>query len=344
MKKFISLFLTLVICLSFISCAKELEGRKEFNKKETKAETEFESEKEDISSNEPLDEVEKAVEYTPLLYKVTDPEDGSIIWLFGSIHLGVEGMIPLPDYVMDAYNSSKALAVECNIREGENDIALQTELLSYMVYGDGSTISDHIPKELYDKAVEIFKENNSYNKFFDYYMPVLWQSFIEQLVYENAGLSSDYGIDGNLLDMAIAEGKEILEVESLEFQYSMLADFSPELQTYLLEDAVESYYNEETNQDLAEIVDSWCAGDEAAIIESNETDLNELTKYELVLFEEFNNAMIVDRNINMAQYAENALINDEEIFICVGAAHVVGEGAMADLLEKSGYKVEIIKG
>jgi uncharacterized protein YbaP (TraB family) len=45
----------------------------------------------------------------------------------------------------------------------------------------------------------------------------------------------------------------------------------------------------------------------------------------------------------MADYAEEAVESGKEVFICVGAAHVVGEGAMADLLEERGYKVELVK-
>jgi uncharacterized protein YbaP (TraB family) len=44
----------------------------------------------------------------------------------------------------------------------------------------------------------------------------------------------------------------------------------------------------------------------------------------------------------MADYAEEALKSGKEIFICVGAAHVVGEGAVADLLAQRGYTVELV--
>lgn len=44
----------------------------------------------------------------------------------------------------------------------------------------------------------------------------------------------------------------------------------------------------------------------------------------------------------MADFAEDAIASGQEVFICVGAAHVVGEGAMADLLAERGYNVELI--
>lgn len=60
------------------------------------------------------------------------------------------------------------------------------------------------------------------------------------------------------------------------------------------------------------------------------------------MYVEYNDAMMVQRNLAMADYAEEALASGKEVFICVGAAHVVGEGAMADLLAQRGYTVERI--
>lgn len=38
-----------------------------------------------------------------------------------------------------------------------------------------------------------------------------------------------------------------------------------------------------------------------------------------------------------------ALNNDQNMFICVGSAHVFGEGGMADLLTQRGYTVEQVQ-
>ena len=41
----------------------------------------------------------------------------------------------------------------------------------------------------------------------------------------------------------------------------------------------------------------------------------------------------------MTDYAEKALQTDKDVFICVGAAHIVGDGAIVDLLCERGYEV-----
>lgn len=343
MKKIFSFILAVLLCISLISCTLNKSAEPSNKKENTEEQKLPDKEEKEEEQKEENTEKEEFSDYTPLLYKVTD-DDGSIIWLFGSIHLGREDMIPLPDYVMDAYDSADALAVECNILEMENDLSSQIEFLKPLLYDDGTKIYDHISEELYESSVEILEENGSYNAFFDYYKPILWQTLIESFAYEKSGLCSDYGIDMNLLNFADESGKEILEIESIEFQYGMLTGFSDELQILLLEEIVDQYGDEESHASLLSLVEAWCEGNVEGILSSEESDLSDMSAEEIAMYEEYNKAMLVDRNINMADFAQTALENDNEVFICVGAAHVVGDGGMADLLEKSGYTIEIIQG
>lgn len=277
---------------------------------------------------------------TPLLYKVTDSE-GHVLWLFGSIHVGYDYFYPLPDYVLEAYESADAIAFEVDMKAFEEDMDVQMKTLALMVYQDGTTIKDHIDPELYDAAVKILKEAGYYNQYLDYYMPILWSSFIDSCFVEEMGLDPDLGIDNHLLEKAYKDKKEVLEVESAEFQYQMMADFSPELQEILLGSSVGSYEDMEASKaDMQKLVDLWASGDEVAFGAYLSEEGEFASEEEKKLYEEYNNAMVVDRNISMTDYAENALKSNKEIFICVGAAHIVGDGAMAQLLAQRGYTVE----
>lgn len=280
---------------------------------------------------------------TPLLYKVTDGS-GNVVWLFGSIHVGEDYFYPLPDYVTAAYESADALAVECDIVAFESDMGAQMEALKPLIYTDGTTIKDHIPEELYNDSVAILQDYGIYSTMLDYYFPSMWFSFIDSILYEQLGVDSALGIDVHFLNRAHTEEKEILEVESVLFQYTMLANFSEPLQIMLLESSVEGYHAaEESGQAITELVEVWASGDEAAIaaLLSEETEFE--SDEEKLLYQEYNDAMITQRNLAMAAFAEDALASGKEVFICVGAAHVVGPGAMAELLAERGYTVEIVQ-
>ena len=105
---------------------------------------------------------------SPLLYKVTDAE-GNTAWLFGSIHVGQDYFYPLPDYVTGAYENSDALAVEADMVTFNADLEAQTQALMKLVYLDGTTIKDHIPEDLYTKAVDAMTQCGIYMSAFDMY-------------------------------------------------------------------------------------------------------------------------------------------------------------------------------
>jgi len=178
----------------------------------------------------------------------------------------------------------------------------------------------------------------------DMMKPVMWYSLIDSMLVEECNTKSDLGIDYYFLNDAYENEKEILEVESVQFQYEMLAGFSEELQCILLEDVLYYYDNFDLyKNDIDTMLDLWCLGDEDLFADylKAEAEFEDAEAEEL--FNEYNNAMIADRNIGMADFAEDMLKAGNEVFICVGAAHVVGDGAMADLLSQRGYNVEIVK-
>ncbi|MEE1075523.1 MAG: TraB/GumN family protein, partial [Acutalibacteraceae bacterium] len=88
----------------------------------------------------------------------------------------------------------------------------------------------------------------------------------------------------------------------------------------------------------------WAAGDEKEFSKYLASEDQDMTAEEIQLYEEYIKAMFVDRNLSMADYAETSLKSGKEVFICVGAVHIVGEGAVAELLKQRGYKVECITG
>ncbi len=278
---------------------------------------------------------------SPLLYKVTD-DNGNVIWLMGSIHVGREDYYPLPDYVMDAFEGSDVLAVEADIVAFENDSSAFESILMSMLYLDGSSIASHISAEIYEEAVEILTENNMYMSALEYYKPYMWYSFIDEFAMAKIeNVDATLGIDRYFINLAYEDNMSIDEIESVEIQFNMFNSFSDEIMEVLLQDAIYSYYNtEETQNGYDELMNIWASGDEDAFAEY----LNQDSEFEDdALYKEYNDAMIVTRNENMADYAEDALASGEEVFICVGAAHVVGEGAMADLLGERGYTVELVR-
>lgn len=321
LKRWIAILLAIVMCFALAACNEaEEKDKKKTDRKETREPTS-----------------------TPILYKVTD-DDGDVIWLFGSIHVGLEEYYPLPDYVMDAFEGSDALAVEFDIVAYQEDMQAQTAALTALMYTDGTTIADHIPAELYEKAVEIIDENSMYVSAYDMYCPVLWSSMLDNIIIEKTGAETDLGVDMHMINLAYDCDKPVLNVESPELQYNLMAGFSEELQIMLLEKSVENFerYNL-YGMAMNMLMKTWMTGDEETLVLMLNEESQLGTERERELYAEYCDALITQRNLSMTQYAEDALESGDELFICVGAAHIVGPDAMADLLAERGYTVERIR-
>ena len=342
MKKIFVVLLVAAICLSQIGCQKA-DNRENTRPQEMQVENTKPKETRPRETEPEETQPQRESTSTPLLYKVTD-EDGDVVWLFGSIHVGVEEYYPLPDYVLDAFEGSDALAVEFDLVSFEKNLGAQIKAVQSLMYTDGSTIKDHIPEALYNRAVEIAEQYDMYNKAFDYYIPMMWVSLIDNILVDCSEADASLGIDRYMIEMAYEKDKPVLDVESAEYQYAMMAGFSDELQVMLLEESVAGFDDvDEYILELEEMMDIWMQGDEATFAEMLSEEPSFDSAEEQILYEEYNNAMVRERNLQMTEYAVDALENGDEIFICVGSAHVVGIGAMAQNLKELGYTVEVIQ-
>lgn len=280
----------------------------------------------------------ESAEPTPLmLWEVTD-EDNNKLYLMGSVHVGTEDMIPLADPIEDAFAASDVLAVECDVVAFNEDVEMQTDIaMKYGIYLDGTTVRDYLSEEIYSEAKRLLEERGMYADALDYMKVHQWSSLVQSVAIEDAGLSADYGVDLYLLNKAREVNKPIYEVESIEAQMAMMDGFSAELQEWMLA------LNLDVKQlaaDLKLTLDAWKNGD-MEFLSTTEVD-EELTAEEQALLDEYNKAMITDRNKLMADKAEEYIESGKVVFFTVGAGHMGGETGVVQQMEDKGYTVKRI--
>ena len=333
MKKIITLLLVFLMLFALCAC----EGSEvNYNQNSESVSSEVNNEESNQSYSSPIEgELSKV---TPLFWKATG-KNGEIIWLLGSIHVGTPEYYPLPKAITEAFNSSDYLAVECDIVAFESDIQAALDVVNLLAYSDGTTIKDHIPLELYGRAVKVLNDAGQYSLLYDYYKPAFWEGLISNICVEEAGLDTKLGIDMHFLKDAKAKGKKIVEIESAMEQYSMLTGFSEELEIELLTSAVESRENKSDVDGICELIVAWGEGDEEAIgamiLPEDGVEFSEIEN-------EYWDAMYSNRNKKMADFCVEALKSGEEAFVVVGLAHFFGEDGIINLLIEEGYTVEKI--
>ena len=282
----------------------------------------------------------------PLLWEVSSKNGEGHIYLFGSIHAGDEALYPLPDAVMDAYESSDSLAVEFDITEMMTNFEMQMELIRRLAYSDGTTFAQHVSEETYELAVEFLKSNGMYSAVYDKYNIYFWISVVDSIVIRLAELDESFGIDSYFLNLAHEDGREIYDIESLDFQLSLMLDQPDTLQEYMLWSSI-AYINESV-ESLVFTYDAYRRGDEEAMLtmlfsEEEEPDFEGMSEEEAAevrrLLDNYNHAMYTERNSAMAEAAIDYLEDGKSVFYVVGQAHMLGEDGIVALLRKSGYTV-----
>lgn len=280
----------------------------------------------------------------PAFYKVTGPE-GQQMWLLGTIHVGDARTQDLPQALLTAFQESDALAVEFDMNDFEDQLEesseLAKEVLLAYVYSDGSTIDTHLTlPDLYQMAFQTMKMTGQMNTAMLMMKPVIWSDLIDDFfMRQGYQYSTLYGVDMQLLNMAQAQEKKILNVESGIQQLHMLTNYSDEVQEMMLAASLSRdpiIYN----QQLDEMFELWCTGDEEALRALLAVDTSEMTEEELQLYRDYEKAMSTDRNTQMLEVAKGYLESGDTVFYAVGLAHLLAEDGLVNTLRQAGYTVE----
>ena len=178
------------------------------------------------------------------------------IYLLGSIHIGNEDLYPLNKNMELAFEESNVLIVETNPTDADN---LNLDILQKVFYLDGTTIKDHISEELYVKLCEALinlDQNIAYIKSFKPWFAALT---LQDFDIVKHGYTAELGIDNYYITKALKDkNKEIIELESMEYQINTFADFSHELQEYFLKSTLNDLTNSE--QTYLKLLDAWKTG------------------------------------------------------------------------------------
>lgn len=282
---------------------------------------------------------------TPLLYRVTGANSQEM-YLMGTIHVGDVKTGFLPDAVYAAFNACDALAVEADIIAFEEKIKTDSKLASKLAETitnpGGKPTKNLLNASTYALAVKLLKASGNYSSSMEYMNPYTWASSIESFYLTLSSLRPEKGMDMRLLMLAKEQNKKILEVESALSQYKMFAGFSKDLQALVLDEAVSASVTEYC-EEVQTLYDLWCAGDEEALREALKNDTSDMTEAERTLYQEYTQAMIIDRNEDMLDVAISYLESEDTVFYAVGLAHLLQENGLVDTLREAGYTVEQVK-
>lgn len=336
MKRFLSLALALILAFSFLTGCDNSDNN---TKTRTRTTTTPSTTTTLSATTTAPTSTEDTSAISPMLWRVTG-ESGEVMYLFGTIHVGDKRNKTAMNLILDTVEVCDALAVEFDIVAYQKDMEAMIYDMAQYVYADGTKISDHLPEEMYTKAVSMMKEAKLYTSLLDRYNVAMWSQYIEQAAFSlYSDLDSDYGMDNMLLDKAYDDGMEILDVESGAFQMALLNSFSDELYILLIQSVFD--HADTYGESLDELYNAWLSGDFEELTRLTlDEDFTGLTDEQIELVKNYNYKLLDERNIGMGDKAIEYLESGKTVFFAVGAAHMTGETGLVNRLAEEGYTVE----
>ncbi|NEU63016.1 TraB/GumN family protein [Paenibacillus sp. ALJ109b] len=255
--------------------------------------------------------------------------NGNTVYLVGSMHIADESFYPLRKEFEEAFAEADYLGVEIDISKAAEE-AQQKIVLDLGSYQDGTTLKDHISSETYTQLGDILKQSGLEPNALDTFKPWVVESTLASLKSMKAGYEASAGVDLYFIQKAIERKLPVIELESYESQLGMFNDFSKELQEKTLKATLDNF--DVLDDSVNQMAEMWKTGNDEQLLELTNSFSDD---------EEYNKAMLIDRNVGMADKIDGYLKNGkgEEYFIVVGAAHYLGDHGIVKLLKDKGYTV-----
>ena len=251
-------------------------------------------------------------------------------YILGSVHLAKADMYPLPQKIEESFDKSAVLALEADPAKAKDEKLLQLMLASAL-YPGGGTLREHLSRDTYDLAAREMEQLGLPMESFNRIRPWFLAMTMETFEFQRLGYDPAHGIDIYFAGKAAGK-KRIVELETFDYQIRLMNDFSDREQELFL------IY---TLRDLAKLKDgieklmaAWHSGDtktmEALVIGT----LRESPELRPIF-----DKLFYQRNREMAAKVEQLLQGKETVCIIVGAAHLVGNEGIIELLRGKGFSV-----
>ncbi|MCI0470534.1 MAG: TraB/GumN family protein [Candidatus Aminicenantes bacterium] len=253
---------------------------------------------------------------------------GGKSYILGSVHALKKEHYPLKQAIERAFTNSTVLVVEANISEGKIMEAAELAMKKGS-YGENETLKDNLSEKTYNLAKQRLLEKGLDIDNFSKIKPWMLALTITSMEIMQLGFDPNYGIDKYFMDRAAGK-KEILELEGAAFQVNLLDGLSPDESDKFLFITLQE--TEDYQAELDKMVAAWKNGDAEMMERLVNKSMQDLPGME-GLFKKMND----DRNVQMLDKILTFFKEKKSCLIVVGAAHLVGEKGLLQMLKNKGF-------
>ncbi len=253
----------------------------------------------------------------------------SVMYLGGTIHVLRDSDYPLPARYAQAYQAADILVFETDL-QAMHKPSTQALLLDKAQYQDGRVLQQVLSRVVYQKlhaySLKAAFPLQQYARFKPGYLMMLL--LFSEL--QKKGITAQSGVDFFYFQQALADKKPVTGLEEINTHLDFIANLGEDNADALVLNTLDELTTIETN--YGALLKAWRNADESALQALLVAGLQ-------VQYPKIHQQLLLARNIAWLQPIEQYLKDKETEFVLVGAAHLVGEGSVVELLKRKGYSV-----
>ena len=256
-----------------------------------------------------------------LLYEVSGNGLKTSSYVFGTIHLMCPDDIQVTDVMKDKLATSEQLVLEIDFDEPN----VMQEMQQKMMLPEGKTLQDMMSAEDYATVSQFFQDSlMTPIAAVERFSPIaLYGVIAMQMLHCQPG-----SYEMSLLQLAKAEDKEVIGLETIDEQLAAFNQISEEEQVDYLTETIEDY--DESLSEFRKLLAAYQAQNVDELYALSQETMNEVEGMEQHLLIDRNEAWVPEMS---------SLMKERPTFFAVGAGHLGGEHGLIDLLEEQGFTV-----
>jgi uncharacterized protein YbaP (TraB family) len=267
----------------------------------------------------------------PAAWRLTGPNGGEVT-LLGSMHILRSSDHPLPASVDTLIDRAELIVMELDL--DDVDAAVQQRvILEKAMFPRGTVLNDVVDAEVYGMLTKSTTELGMDLKLLESFEPWFLAITLLDQGMRKLGFEGERGLEQYVLARAQRSAKEIVGLETLEFQIGIFDSLPPEQQQAMLEQTLAELDEAETA--LSAMVAAWRNG-----------ELEKLSADLLDDFDEFPGlyeTLVTKRNNAWLPAIERMLTDGRRHLVVVGALHLVGSDSVIELLDERGHDVQRLR-
>ena len=251
------------------------------------------------------------------------------LYIGGTVHILSETDYPLPSAFELAWDDSEILAVEVDL-ERYSDDRLWERRRDRFVYPENEGLEDEISEATLLELSRYCVMRDISLRWITRFRPGAVAGIIGSYELQRLAMTGT-GVDAHFEERARAEGRTILFLDSVQTQFQLVLSLNNEDPDVVVRSAVDSAF--EVPEWLRNAKDAWREGDLQTLKRVAVDPRAEKYPHEHYY-------LLVERNRDWIPKIERMLRDEPVEMVLFGAAHLVGDYGVLDLLRNKGYQLE----